>query len=410
MPARPQTLAASWSSYDHGALREYFQQLREIGAQHARFDLRWAEAQPGIQRISVTALNGFHRGLDLAQDNGLQVVVSLMGVTFGSVLHLPDWAVGIPAQALSAQGLVTALSAPSLTILDQRHYRRDTVRNLCTDPELRDAQRYLLREVVGNFASHPAIIGWLLGAGIERLGLLDHHRDYAAWWSDLAERARAYGARRLFGQVDATTLSRPDSLRPYDIAMAGGETVVSVGPWPPIGNGPPARGQAACFLHALVAGLLAEEVNDAAAAQVVVADLGWPTAPTPALQGWQTDEVFAQPAQTFLAGEDEAATALQNAISALARQQAAAIWLAGFVDASEPQWRIPPFDRGWIARAWGLWRADGQPKESWIALREAIRALPAQGALPSLPVDPDRFWRHPASELRRLWQEYQRSV
>ncbi len=96
MPARPQALAASWSSYDHGALRDYLQRAREIGLQQVRFDLRWAEVQPGEQRISVSTLDGFHRGLDLAQANGLRVVVSLLGATLGPVLHLPDWSLGIP--------------------------------------------------------------------------------------------------------------------------------------------------------------------------------------------------------------------------------------------------------------------------------------------------------------------------
>lgn len=406
MPARPQALAASWSRYDHGALREYLQRAREIGLRHVRFDLRWAEVQPSAQRISVAALDGFHRGLDLAQANGLHVVVSLMSATLGPALHLPDWALGVPAQALTNQAVSEIFATPALTILDNTFYRREPVRDLYTDPDMRAAQRYLLREVIGNFAAHPAIHGWLLATGIERVRPPTDHRDMAAWWADLAERARAHGANRLFGQIDAAALSDPASLRPYDIAMAGGEVVVSVGPWPPLGDGPPARGEAVCFLHAVVAGLLAEEVNDTAAAQVVVADLGWPTAPRPQWRGWQSDEIFAQPAQTFLADEEAVATALQAALPALARAGAAAVWLAGMVDPTEEQWKIPPFDRSWPARTWGLWTADGRPKASWEALRETIGSLPAQGALPTLPVEPDRFWRDPANELRRLWREY----
>lgn len=406
MPARPQALAASWSSYDHGALRDYLQRAREIGLQQVRFDLRWAEVQPGEQRISVSTLDGFHRGLDLAQANGLRVVVSLLGATLGPVLHLPDWSLGIPTQALTTQAMTELLNKPALTILDNASYRREPVRNLYTDPEMRSAQRYLLREVIGNFATHPAIHGWLLAAGWERVSPPTDHRDMAAWWADLAERARAHGANRLFGQIDAATLSSRAGLRPYDIAMAGGEVVVSVGPWSPLGEGPPARGEAACFLHAIVAGLLAEEVNDTAATQVVVADLGWPTAPWPQLRGWQADEIFAQPARTFLADEEAVATAIQHTLPALAQAGAAAVWLTGMVDPTEDQWKIPPFDRSWVARTWGLWTADGRPKAGWEALREVIGNLPVKHSLPTLPVEPDRFWRDPAHELRRLWQEY----
>lgn len=410
MPAQPQALPASWSSYDHGALREFLQRAHDVGLRQVRFDLRWAEVQPGTQRISVAALNGFQRGLDLAQANHMQVVVSLMSATLGPTLHLPDWALGIPTQALSTQAVSALLSAPTLTILDNSFYRQEPVRDLYTDPDMRAAQRYLLREVIGNFADHPAISGWLLAAGFERVRPPTDHRDMAAWWADLAEQTRSYGAERLFGHIDATALSSRVSLRPYDIAMAGGAVVVSVGPWPPLGDGPPARGAAACFLHAVVAGLLAEEVNDTAAAQVVVADLGWPTAPRTNLSGWQADQVFAQPAHTFLADEEAAASALQESLTTLARAGAAAVWLAGMVDPPESQWNIPPFDRSWISRTWGLWTADGREKAGWEALREAIRQLPATARLPAFPIDPDRFWRDPANELRRLWREYRTEI
>ncbi|WP_028459054.1 hypothetical protein [Chloroflexus sp. Y-396-1] len=406
MPARPQALAASWSSFDHGALREFLQRARDVGIQQVRFELRWAEVQPGPQRISVAALNGFQRGLDLAQSNHLQVVVSLMSATLGPTLHLPDWTLGIPPQALTTQSVQALLTVPPLTILDNSFYRHEPVRDLYTDPDMRSAQRYLLREVVGNFADHPVIAGWLLAAGFERVRTPTDHRDMAAWWADLAEQARANGANQLFGYVDATTLSNRASLRPYDIAMAGGMVVVSVGPWPPLSGGPPARGEAACFCHAIVAGLLAEEINDSAAAQVVVADLGWPTAPVSNLIGWQADQIFAQSTQTFLADEEAAATALQESLVNLARAGAAAVWLASLVDPSDQHWNVPPFDRSWVARTWGLWTANGRPKAAWDALREVINRLPTTKTLPTLPIDPERYWRDPATELRRLWREY----
>lgn len=407
LPARPQTLAASWSSYDQGALREYLQRARDIGLQQVRFDLRWAEVQPGTQRISVATLDGFHRGLDLAQANGLHVVVSLLSATFGPVLHLPDWTLGMPTQALTVQAMSELLTTPTLPILDNNFYRREPVRDLYTDPDMRTAQRYLLREVIGNFAAHPAIHGWILGAGVERVRPPVDHRDMAAWWADLADRARAHGANRLFGQVDAAALSNSTSLRPYDIAMAGGSVVVSAGPWSSLGNGSADRGAVVCFLHAVVAGLLAEEVNDTAAGQVAVTDVGWPTAPRPQWRGWQADEIFAQPIQIFLADEEAAATAVQTTIQHLASAGAAATWLISMVDPAEQHWNIPPFDRSWAARTWGLWTADGRPKAGWEALREAIAHLPTQASLPTLPIDPDRFWRNPAHELRRLWREYQ---
>ncbi|WP_298815384.1 hypothetical protein [Chloroflexus sp.] len=406
LPARPQALAASWSSYDRGALREFLQRAREIGIQQVRFDLRWAEVQPGTQRISVATLDGFHRGLDLAQANGLQVVVSLLSATFGPALHLPDWALGLPAQALTAQGVSELLASPAVSILDNNFYRHEPARDLYADPEMRAAQRYLLREVIGNFATHPAIHGWILGAGFERARPPVNHRDMAAWWADLADRARGHGAKQLFGQVDAASLSNHAGLRPYDIAMAGGAVVVSAGPWSSPGDGSPDRGAVVCFLHAVVAGLLAEEVNDTAAAQVVVADVGWPTAPRPQLRGWQSDEIFARSAQTFLADEETVATAVQTTVQTLASAGAAAVWFIGMVDPAEEHWHVPPFDRSWMARTWGLWTGDGRAKAGWEALREAIGSLPAKESLPTLPIDPDRFWRNPAAELRRLWREY----
>jgi len=396
-----------WAGADFGAVRDELGHLRELGVAVVRLELPWAEAQPGPARVGSAALRGLERALDLAQDRGLRAVVGLMSGVLAGVMHLPDWAVGL---RLPPGAPPVALPDDLPPILAGDRYRREPARDLYGDPELRGAEEYLLREVVGNFSAHPALDAWLLGAGLAWPRPYPSARAAAAWWSDLAERARAHGARALLGLIGAEALAGGDEPRPEAIYAAGVGVVVGAPAAAPFIAQPPWSPGAAAFLHAVAAGLLRAEARGPV--PVAVADLGLPSAPAGQFAGWREVERFGRPARAFFADEDEQAALVEGALADLYRAGAPGVWLAAHADHAPGQWRLPPLDRDPVARTAGLVAADGREKPAAAAVRAfAARlragALPAPAGPPALPIDPERYWRDPAAALRQLWADWQ---
>ncbi len=402
----------TWGEIDQGALCAELEHIADLGCTTVRLELRWADVLPGT-RVNTAALRGLERALDYAHDRGLRAVIALLGGSLGGALHLPPWAVGyrLPGDITQARRLgppVMIVSADQPAILAGDRYMREPARDLFGEPEILEAQRLVLREVIGNLGAHPAATVWQLGADLERVRRPASARVIANWWADLVQRARDHGARACVGSVSPLNLGRRESLRPTAIASAC-QVTVSATPLYSLGLGETAR--AASFLHALVAGLLSAETGHSIS--VTVGEVGMPTA-TGGASGLVSGERFGRPASIALAEEDQQATLIEEALASLHREGAAGVWLAHYADISPELWHIAPADRSWWARSAGLVAPDGREKPAAAAVRTfaaRLRAgkLPASAGPPTLPLDPERYWRDPATELWKLWADWQRT-
>lgn len=413
--ARAEGPLCTWAEADQGAVRAELEHIAELGFDTVRLELRWAEAVPDT-RVSTAALRGLERALDYAADYGLSAVVATMGGSLGGALHLPVWAVGyrLPGDALRARRFgppVVVVSDDQPHILAGDRYLREPPRDLYSEPEILEAQRLLLHEAVGNLGAHPAAAGWELGADLERARRPQSARVVAAWWADLAARAREHGARAVYGVVSPAGLTRSEALRPAAIAAAGARLVVSAAPLPPLSPERDDVARAAGFLHALVAGLLRAEAGRDA--PVIVAELGLPTA-VGVEPGVVEGELFGRPAPIALADEERQAAALEEALASLHAAGAAGVWLARYADVAPELWSIAPADRSWWARTPGLVAPGGREKPAALAARAfAARlrssALSGPAAPPALPIDPERYWRDPGAALRALWEDWHKA-
>lgn len=411
---RPRTagVLCSWAAADLGALRDELGHIRELGCDTVRLELRWAEAQPGPSRIDSAALRGLERALDRAQDQGLRVVVAVLGGSLGGALHLPEWTVGyrLPSDSQRARRLgppVLVVADDQPAVLAGDRYRREPPRDLFVEPELVEAQRYLLHEVVGNLGAHPAVAAWQLAADLERARRPASGRAVADWWSDMVAQTRREGARAVIGTLSPLGLGRRDSVRPERLHALEALLAVSAAPLPPLVPTQPSDPAHALFLHAVVAGLLRAEGQ---LAPVLVADLGVPTM-VAGTSGAVASEAFGRPFAQPLADEDQQATFVETALAGLQAAGAAGVWLAAYSDTGPEQWNLPPADRSWWARSAGLVAPGGREKPVAAAVRTfaaRLRAgtLPAPVSSPALPIDPERYWRSPATSLKQLWSDW----
>lgn len=403
----------TWAIADHGAVRAELAQLAELGFNRVDLTLRWAEAQPGPNRLAMPALNALERALDAAQSAGLQASVDLLGGVFAGALHLPLWAVGyrMLGDLLRARrfGPVAVPSGAELPpIFADDRYRREPVGDLYGDADLRAAAAYLVNEVVGGLGGHPALVNWQLGTGVGRVRRPHSADELQRWWQELAALAFSRGARNVTGLVDAVDLNRTARLRPTTIVAASATAGVRALPLPL----PHARRawmpQDVRFLHALTAGLIASETGRPA--RVHVHDLGVLTA-AEGQAGWIDSTAFGRPATLFLADAEQQARFVETALAELYRDGAAGVTLAQFADQPPSAWKLPPFDHSWLGRTGGMIDAAGNPKPvvaavQSFAARLRAGALPTPAGPPALPLDPERYWHDPEGTFSRLAQDF----
>lgn len=410
--ARAQELPCSWAAADAGAVRDELVQLAELGFTRVDLTLRWAEAQPGPARLNMPALNGLERALDAAHAAGLQASIDVLGGVFGGALHLPLWAVGyrMPGDLLRARRFGPAIipaAAELPPILADDRYRHEPAGDLFGDGDLRAAAAYLIREVVGGLAAHPAAAVWQLGLGIARVRRPAAAPELQAWWQDLAALALSQGARSVSGSVDSADLRRSAGLRPEWITAAGAAVGVACTPIPFGRQGRPWATDDVRFLHALTAELLRSETGRTVPVHVTA--VGIPTA-SETQAGWVTTEAFGKPAMVFLADAEQQAAWLETTLAALYQAGAAGVTLAAYADQPVSAWEVPPLDRSWLGRTGGIVGANGREKPAAAVVRAFAAqlrsgALPPPGAPPSLQLDPERYWRDPDSAFMRLAQE-----
>lgn len=394
----------AWSAFDRGAAREELAHIASFGCDTVRLCLRWEDFQPRPTRIGSEAMRALEQTLDAAHAAGLQTVVALFVGALGGALLLPPWTTSSELTeddtSLATRFgplLLPSEPRPSVVYADTHHDAR--VRNLYRDAGQIEAQRYLVREVVGYFGSHPAAWSWQIGYDMERAALPRSADEGFEWLAVLSEYAREHGASRLVGVTSPRGLSRRDTVRPEQIADIAELVGVHTFPHEPLKVNDPRSPEVVLFLHRLVAAL--------AQKPVVVANLGLATAPDNKAR-WVGDRAFGRVTRSYLAEEDQQAAFLEQALAALWRDGAAGVWLAAYADVPIDLWRIAPFDRFQRERTLGLVRADGREKPAadvvrrFAAQERSERSAPSQ---PQLPIDNELYWRDPAVEMQRLMRE-----
>jgi hypothetical protein len=401
-----------WRRSDRGELREEFAQAAALGLNTLRFHLLWEAFQPRLDRLASPAMQAFEQALDVAHEQGLYVVATLFAGALGGALCCPPWLTAESAEvdlahvagrgrAASARPpLLTAGGADTRRVVFEDGYRSTTLRDLYEDPLLLEAQRYLLRELVGYFAGHPALYAWELGHQTELLRAPRAAEPFAEWQQRLADLARERGAQRVMAAAGLRGLARRDGPRPESLAeLADGLLAVADPPgalrWPE--------------RPALEEALLALGLTQAMApqARILIDDVGMPTA-FDGHSGWVADEAYGREQASFFADPEYQGDVLAQRLRELHAGGASGVLLAGLADPRRELWAVPPLRRNLRARTVGLLRPDGGEKPAALAVQRFAEELRGGrlGALRAgrldLGADLERYARQPGAELQRL--------
>src|SRR5712692_583772 len=140
-----------WSDFDPGEVRGEFALIRELGLTLVRIFLLWDDFQPAPDRVSSVCLDHLATVCDLAAEHGLKLNITF----FTGHMSGPNWA---PGWLLDGRRKRLARQLISGGRVVQRGYR-----NPFADAQARQAEKLLLRTVVGALREHPAIWLWNLG-------------------------------------------------------------------------------------------------------------------------------------------------------------------------------------------------------------------------------------------------------
>lgn len=359
---------AGWQAFDASATRDELAHIADLGCDTIRLCLRWEDFQPGPTRIRSATMRMFERVLDAAHAVRLRVAAVLFAGAMGGVIQVPAWVTGIsPGTDLA---LLAHFGAPLVTQSDpvffEGSYHTTTIRDIYRDPQQREAQRYLIREVVGYFAAHPALWIWQLGYDLERVREPGSPEAVFDWQADLVEQAREHGAARIAGTTSVRALARANSLRPRQLAELCDLVGVHTYPYEPLRVAEPWRVDYVTFLHALTVAQ--------AGKPVLVANLGLATSPDGQAR-WLGDKTAGTPARIYLGNEEQQAAFIEAALMMLYQSGAAGAWLAGYADVPEVLWQTAPYDRSLRERTIGIVRADGREKLAAATLRTVAQRM-----------------------------------
>lgn len=389
-----------WRAFDRAEVRYEFQQLAALGATIVRLPIIWADIQPRKDRLDGGVMRALEQTLDAASDAHLRVMPALfVGAALGG-LFFPRWAT---TSDISSDLLLTMRFGPLLRvsaeprapiIYDGALHETD-LRDLYTEPAMREAQRYLIGEVLGYFAGHPAVWGWELGSGWEHGRPPASSDAVAEWAGTLIEQAREIDSDVIMTYgASLRSLTRQKGPRPEHLAQSSAIPSISLAPPLPVQLSAREYPSFVAFVAALVTALTGR--------RPIVSGLGLPVD----IRGGHglavQSEAFGVPITLPLLDEEEHAVLIADTLEAAARQGAPVALLAHAFDYPESLWSAPPLAMARAERGMGVLRDDGSERPAVVALR----MTPPEPAPQVIEVDPEEYWRNPALHLRRLWAEW----
>jgi len=134
-----------WLDWDQQAIADDLSGIASLGLDHIRIQCLWPLFQPGINSVSDRLLDNLHSLLDLADDAGLDVEVTVLNGWMSGISFLPPW--------------VIPLARPQ---------NGDNF-NIFTSATVIEAEKLLFRRIAETVGGHRRFLGFDLG---NELGVL----------------------------------------------------------------------------------------------------------------------------------------------------------------------------------------------------------------------------------------------
>lgn len=379
----PSETAMRWlERYDGDVVRRDLHRIAATGMETVRIFLRWDDLQPTASAIDRGALASIVDTADAAQEEGVELIVTLFTGHMSGVNWIPTWATG----GTDGDRRFRVVSGDDVGVDPM------VLRNWYSDPEIVDAQAFLADGVSRALAGHPAVWAWDLGNESSNCTIPPDRASASGWLDRMTSVLRTNDpGRPITIGTHMEDLEQDRIIGPAfaaqwcDFVCMHGYPIYA--DW---AEGPTDEGVVA-FLSDITAWLAGE-------APVLFAEFGLPTAPPGrAPTGMQVAELDA----AGYTGRVLDALYESGAIGAL-------LWCSG--DYVAGLYDEPPLDRAEHERTFGMWRADGtaKPAVGEITARRGRTCRAAAVARPWLDITVEEFEAGRRSQLARLSARYRR--
>ena len=383
-----------WKHFDAGEVREEFSIIRDLGITVVRFFLLWEDFQPTPDAVSSERMRDLITVCDIAAENGLKLDLTF----FTGHMSGPNWS---PSWLLDPTA-PTPTNQPRQVVSGGK-VMSGGYRNVFHDPMALDAERLLLRTVVGALKDHPAMWMWNLGNEPDLFSLPHDAAAGRAWVKEMVGIIKEIDAQHLVtcGLHQASLLY--DNGLHIDKIFAETDVAVmhSYPMYMPFARDP-LDADFVPFTCALVSALcgkptLMEEFG------------GCTTAPGKASETWAWT-AYGEPRTQFMASEEDMATYLAALLPKLVEVGSTGAFIWCYADYIEELWDKPPCDEAHHERFFGLVRPDGTLKPHAQVIKDFAATKPTVLEKPvrtvELDITPEEYYPDAYLHTIRLYEKY----
>ena len=380
-----------WSDFDAEEVREEFTQIAGLGMQVVRIFLLWDDFQPAPDVVAPERLRDLTTVCDIAATLGLGLDITFFTGHMSGPNWAPRWLLDENEPPMAPGKLVSGGEVVNIGY-----------RNMLTDPTALDAQRLLLRTVVGALREHPGVWMWNLGNEPDLFALPPDRETGRAWVREMTDLIKSIDPVHpvTCGLHSASLFSaKPfridDTYTITDVAVMHSYPMYV--PW--LDN--PLDPDFVPFTCALTTALCGKPT--------LMEEFGGCTAPPgEPSQVWEWTS-YGTPRDQFMASEGDFADYIAAVLPRLVQVGATGAMIWCYADYTPDLYDRPPCVESIHERFFGLVRPDGSLKPHAEVIRRFAESTPTvQPATHTLPLDlsPDEYYADPEGHIRRLYQVY----
>ena len=385
-----------WSNFDAGEVRAEFAVIKELGLNVVRLFLLWDDFQPDPTMVEKDKLDHLVTVADIAAENGLGLDLTFFTGHMSGPNWSPRWLLGGDLPPAAHQfWLRDVVSAGKLT---DKGYR-----NMFHDEVALNAERLLLKTVVGTLKDHPGIWMWNLGNEPDLFAWPNSSDEGAAWVKEMVGLIKSIDPQHpVTIGLHADGLHRDNGFR-IDKAYAHTDVAVMHSypmytPW----ARQPLDPDFVPFTCALTAALCGKPV--------LMEEFGGCTAqPGEASHVMEWTETNGRLHTQFMASEEDFAEFIGLTLPKLQDSGATGAMIWCYADYTSDLWDRPPCQNSRHERTFGLVRPDGTLKPHAKVIQEFAKTKPQVQPMPEyarLKVNADEYYAGPLTYLPDLYQKY----
>ncbi len=385
-----------WSDFDRGEVAEELDLIAGIGMSVVRIFLLWDDWQPTPDTVSADRLRDLGVVLDLAEERGLDLDVTF----FTGHMSGPNWAPGW----LLDQRATRHRSPHVRQVVSGGRVVDSAYRNMFHDPVALDAERLLLRTVVGEYRDHPGVWMWNLGNEPDLFAWPESAEAGQSWVREMTTLVREIDPRHpVTTGLHTANLFLDTGLRVHDVFAESDVAVIHGYPMYVPWARDPLDPDFVPYLCALVTALtgkpcLAEEWGGCTS----------PETEESVIWSWNS---YGHDRTQFMAGEEVFADYVGEVLPKLVGVGSTGAFLWCFADYAPELWDRPPCDDSGARheRHFGLVRPDGSLKpHAEVISRFAATNPTVQEPIKTVTRDvtPDEYYEDPEANAKRLYEHF----